>query len=363
MLRLDLQFFSEEKTEKATQHKRQDARKKGQIARSMEVSPAFTLLFCFAYLLIGGKSMMEGMLNMFRHTYTEYLLWDVSIASTQLLFSQLVFQSVKLVAPIFAVVVLTSLVANFMQVGFMLNADLIKMKFEKLNPIQGAKQIFSLRAIVELLKALMKITIIGFLAYKIIMDKMPDIIKISEKGIWDATRLIGTVTIQLGITISASLVAISAFDYIYKKYEHEKQIRMSKQDIKDEHKKMEGDPHVKGQRKAIQRQMAQNRMMQDIPKADVIITNPTHFAVAIRYDMKEMAAPQVIAKGQDHLALKIREIAKENKIMIVENKPLARALFASVEIGEMVPEELFNAVGEILAYVYYQEGRYKGMMA
>ncbi|MHC0038147.1 flagellar biosynthesis protein FlhB [Pseudoneobacillus sp. C159] len=363
MLRLDLQFFSGEKTEKATPHKRKDARKKGQIAKSMEVSPAFTLLFTFSFLLIFGKHMLEGMLNIYRHSFQEYLLWDVTMSSTRVLFNQLVVDSVKLVAPIFLVVVLVSLVANYIQVGFMFNPDLLKVKFEKLNPIQGAKQILSIKSLVELLKALFKILIISFLSYKLIMGKMPDLVKISEKGIWDATRLIGLLSVQIGIVISASLIVLSVFDYLFKKHEHEKKIRMSKQDIKDEHKKMEGDPHVKGQRKAIQRQMAQNRMMQDVPKADVVITNPTHFAVAIRYDMKEMIAPIVIAKGQDHVALKIKELAKENKIMIVENKPLARALFSSVEIGEAIPEDLFNAVGEILAYVYYQEGRYKGMMA
>lgn len=138
---------------------------------------------------------------------------------------------------------------------------------------------------------------------------------------------------------------------------------MSKQDIKDEYKKMEGDPVIKGKRRARQRQIAMNRMIQEVPKADVVITNPTHFAVAIRYDFGTMDAPEVIAKGKDHIALKIKEIAKQHKIMTVENRPLARSLFAAVEIGETIPEELFNAVGEILAYVYYQEGRYKGMMA
>ena len=182
-----------------------------------------------------------------------------------------------------------------------------------------------------------------------------------EKPLWDSARFIASITLQTGLAVAAILGVLAGADYLYQRYEHEKKLRMSKQDIKDEFKKMEGDPHIKGQRKAIQRQMSMNRMMQEVPKADVVITNPTHFAVAIRYDMSAMQAPEVIAKGQDHVALKIKEIAREHKIMTVENKPLARALFASVEIGDAIPEELFNAVGEILAYVYFQEGRFKGM--
>ena len=166
----------------------------------------------------------------------------------------------------------------------------------------------------------------------------------------------------MGLAVALSLVVLSIADYIYQKYEFEKKLRMSKQDIKDEYKKSEGDPFIKGQRRQKQRELAMNRMIQEVPKADVLITNPTHFAIAIRYDMETMDAPQVIAKGKDYIALKMREIAKEHQVMTVENKPLARALFAAVEIGDSIPEEMFHAVGEILAYVYFQEGRYKGMM-
>ncbi|MCM3569582.1 flagellar biosynthesis protein FlhB [Neobacillus mesonae] len=362
LLRLDLQLFSGEKTEKATPAKRREVRKKGQIAKSQEISTALTLLFAFSGFLILGKSFIEGCLDIYRHSFREYLLWDLSIESTKLLFNQLVIDSVKLVAPILLIVMIVGIAANLMQVGFMFNFSLLKVDFKKLDPIQGIKRLFSFRSIVELVKSILKILIIGVVVFMVIWSRKNEFLTIGEKDLWSASRFVGSMIIQIGIAASASLLVLAAGDFIYQKFSFEKKIRMSKQEIKDEYKKTEGDPVIKGKRRAIQRQMAMNQMIREVPKADVVITNPTHFAVAIRYDFNTMDAPQVIAKGQDYLALKIKEIAKQHKIMMVENRPLARALFASVEIGEAIPEELFNAVGEVLAYVYYQEGRYKGMM-
>lgn len=361
MLRLDLQFFSDEKTEKATPQKRREARKKGQVAKSMEVSSALTLLLCFAYLMIAGPSFIEGCMNIFKQSFSEYLLWELSIDSTKLIFNQLLWETVKLVGPLFGVAMIAGLVANYMQVGFMINTEALQMKLEKINPINGFKNLFSLRSVVELIKSILKMLITGGIAFWVVYRQMGELFKIGEKSIWDAARFIGALAIQIGMVVALCLIVLAAADYMYQKFDHEKKLRMSKQDIKDEYKKMEGDPFIKGQRRAKQRQMAMNRMIQEVPNADVVITNPTHFAVAIRYDFETMAAPEVIAKGQDYVALKIKEIAKSNKIMTVENRPLARSLFASCEIGDTIPEELFNAVGEILAYVYFQEGRYKEM--
>ncbi|WEG11227.1 flagellar biosynthesis protein FlhB [Pullulanibacillus sp. KACC 23026] len=363
MLRLDLQFFAGEKTERATPNKRREARKKGQVAKSQEVSSAFTLLLAFVFFMIGGKTFVEGCFNIYRDTFQDSMLLNLTISSTQQLFGQLLLESVKLVGPLLLVVLGAGLFANFVQVGFMFNMESLKMNLGKMNPLEGFKRLFSLRSLVELIKSILKMTITGFIVFTEIWNKRDLIVSIGQKSIWDASRLIGSLTIEIGLTASASLMVLAVADYLYQRFEYEKKLRMSKQDIKDEHKKMEGDPVIKGKRRARQRQMAMNRMMQDVPKADVIITNPTHFAVAIHYDIETMDAPKVIAKGQDHVALKIKEIAKEHKIMTVENRPLARTLFATVEIGETIPEELFNAVGEILAYVYYQEGRHKEMMA
>ncbi|NRD79416.1 flagellar biosynthesis protein FlhB [Bacillus sp. BRMEA1] len=362
MLRFDLQFFSGEKTEKATPQKRRDARKKGQVAKSPEVSSALTLLLSFSFLLIGGKNLVAGCFNIFIHCFQDYLRWDVTIKNTQVLYKELLIESAQLIAPFFAIVVAAGLIANFAQVGFMINPEGLKMKFSKINPLQGAKNIFSFRTVVELIKSILKISVTSTVVFLIIWNQRGQLVSLGEKNIWDTASFIGSLILQIGVSASGCLIVLAAADYFYQKFEYEKKLRMSKQEIKEEFKKMEGDPHIKGKRKAKQRELAMKRMMQEVPKADVVITNPTHFAVAIRYDINTMDAPLVIAKGQDHVALKIKEIAKQNKIMTVENRPLARALFASVEIGETIPEELFNAVGEILAYVYYQEGRYKGMM-
>jgi len=352
-----------EKTEKATPYKKREARKKGQVAKSPEVASALTLLLGFAFFMIAGKSFITGCLNIYRVCFQDFMNWDPSINSIQLIFKELLWEGGKLLAPLFGIVLAAGVIANFVQIGFMINLEGIKMNFAKLNPLQGAKNIFSMRAIVELLKSILKISIVSLVVFSVIWGQKNELVAIGSKSIMDAARLIGSLVVKAGIAASACLVVLAAADYMYHRFEHEKKLRMSKQDIKDEYKKMEGDPVVKGKRRQIQRQMAMNRMMQDVPKADVVITNPTHFAIAIRYDIKTMDAPEVIAKGQDYVALKIKEIAKEHKIMTVENRPLARALFAAVEIGDAIPEEMFNAVGEILAYVYYHEGRYKGMMS
>ncbi|CEG25926.1 flagellar biosynthesis protein FlhB [Bacillus sp. B-jedd] len=361
LIRLDLQLFAGEKTEKATPNKRREARKKGQVAKSQEVSSALMLLLIFSYLMLGGTALIKGIMQIFRHSFHEYMLWDFSISSIELLFTQIVVNAAKIAGPILGVAVLAALLSNFAQVGFMFNPESIKFNLGKLNPIQGAKQIFSMRAIVDLCKSILKMVITSAIVYMIAWPQKEQLLVLGEKNLWDAAAFIGALTLKIGMGIAVALGILAAADYLYQKYEFEKKIKMSKQDIKDEFKKMEGDPFIKGQRRAKQRQMSMNRMMQEIPKADVLITNPTHFAIAIRYDFSTMEAPEVIAKGKDHIALKIKEIAREHKIMTVENKPLARALYASVEIGETIPEELFNAVGEILAYVYFQEGRYKGI--
>jgi flagellar biosynthesis protein FlhB len=363
MIRVDLQFFSQEKTEKATPRKRQDARKKGQVAKSPEVTSALVLLAAFCFLMLGGKTLVAGIMDIFRRCYQDYLLMDLTISSTQLIFNQLAVESVKLIAPFIAVVLATALFSNYIQVGFMFNLESLNVKLEKLNPIEGAKKILSLRSLVELLKSLFKISFTSGIACWMIWQVKDQLFSIGQKNIGEASSFIGSLLLKIGATIASALLILACFDYFYQRFEYEKQLRMSKQDIRDEYRKSEGDPTIKGKRKQKHREMAMGRMMEEIPKADVVITNPTHFAIAIRFDIETMDAPEVIAKGQDHMALKIKEVAREHDVMMVENKPLARALYASVEIGEQVPEELFNAVAEVLAYVYYQEGRYKGMMA
>lgn len=356
-LKLDLQWFAGEKTEPATAKKRQDARKKGQVAKSMDLPAAFILLFSFLAFLMFGGYMKEKMIKIFRNVYENQLTMDITAANVQVLFVDLVKEGLIILAPIFILVVLVAFIGNYAQIGFMFIGEPLMMKFNKINPIEGFKRIFSLRTVMDFLKSTLKMLIIGYVVYTTLMGEKAKLLGLGHAPLESTFSFIASVTLKLGIKIGAILIVLAIFDFIYQKYEHEKSLKMSKQDIKDEYKKSEGDPLIKGKIRAKQRQMAMQRMMQEVPKADVIITNPTHFAVALKYDSNNMQAPTVIAKGADYVALKIKEVAKKNGIMTMENKPLARAIFAQVEIGESIPAELFQAVAEVLAYVYKVKGK------
>ena len=351
-LNLDLQFFSQEKTEKATPKKRQEARKKGQVAKSQDVNTALILFLVFLFFWFSGGFMKEHLLNLMQHSFQEYMLWNVSNENIHQMFVEYTVQAAYVTAPIMLIALIAGVLASYVQVGFLFSTEAIKLQLNKINPISGAKRIFSIRAIVELLKSLLKITLVGMVTFGVLWFQLDQVLLLSQKSIASSLSFIGNLIIQMGLAASILLLLLSIFDYIYQKYEHEKSIKMSKQDIKDEHKKMEGDPQIKSKIKEKQRQMAMQRMMQEVPEADVVITNPTHFAIALKYDEKKADAPYVVAKGADYVALKIKEIAKKNNVITVENKPLARALYANLDIGDLIPEEYFKAVAEILAYVY-----------
>ncbi len=241
---------------------------------------------------------------------------------------------------------------NYIQIGFLFTGQPLAPKFSKLNPIEGAKRLFSLKSVVEFLKSLLKILIIGGVVYLTLWGERTNITTISKMPLADVLSYTGGLTLELGLKIGMILLVLAILDYFYQRYEFEKSLRMSKQDIKDEHKKSEGDPLIKRKIREKQMRMAIQRMMQEIPKADVVITNPTHYAVALQYDTGRMEAPTVLAKGRDYVALKIKEAAGKHGIVIMENRPLARALYDQVEIGQTIPAELFQAVAEVLAYVY-----------
>lgn len=356
---IDLQFFNGEKTEKATPKKIQDARKKGQVAKSQELSPAIALTAFFFLLMMLGGYMLEGLQSIMRESLVTYIGWQFNAHNLQAMVKQMAFEIVKIVSPVLGLSFLIALVVNYAQVGWLFTTEPLKMKLEKLDPIKGAKRLFSLRSIVELFKSLLKISAGLIVAYFILWEAKEKLMQLSFLSLGSVIVFTGNEVVKLGIFIGLLLFILAILDYIYQRYEFAKNLRMSKQDIKDEHKQVEGDPLIKSKIRQRQRSMALRRMMQDLPKADVIITNPTHFAVAIRYDANDMSAPTVIAKGQDYMALKIREIAKKHRIITMENKPLARALYNQVEIGQQIPEELFKAVAEVLAYVYKLQGKVK----
>jgi flagellar biosynthetic protein FlhB len=356
-LKLDLQMFAQEKTEPATPRKRSEARKKGQVAKSVELTGALILFFAFLCLYLLGGYMKDQLFALFTATFRHYMLWELSVESAVSMYGALLYQGFLLLAPVMLLALVIGVMGNYLQIGFVFSGEPLMMKWNKINPIEGAKRIFSMRAFVDFLKSLLKVAIVAYAVITTLSGEKDHLVALSTVPTAQILVYSAKITMLLGLKIGLILVVLAIFDYMYQRYEHEKNLRMSKQEVKDEYKKTEGDPLIKSKIRERQRRMAMQRMMQQVPKADVVITNPTHYAVALQYDAKRMEAPQVVAKGVDYLALKIREVAREHGIVIMENKTLARTLYAQVDIGQTIPVELFQAVAEVLAYVYKLKGK------
>ena len=364
----DLQFFAEdangaEKTEQPTAKKLDDARKEGQVAKSQEIATAFSLLALFLILRFGYGFMGENFIGIFSRTYNNIpniaRLYDgqlpwAYITSTM---NNAMLTMLLLCAPFFLVGFVIALLCDIVQVGFRPTGKPLQPKLSKLNPISGMKKIFSTRKLFELAKSILKLVIMGAVIYSFFIGRTESLFLLYDIPLKQAIGLMGSLIIDLGLRIAAAYMVIAFADLIYQRRKFTKDMMMTKQEVKDEFKNSEGDPQVKAQQKRRMMQASQRRMMQQLPQADVVITNPTHYAVAIKYDAEEAEAPMVIAKGADYLAKKIKEAAKENGVEIVENKPLARMLYANVEVGELVPPELYKAVAEVLAYVYHLQGK------
>ncbi|CAM3918276.1 flagellar biosynthesis protein FlhB [Geobacillus stearothermophilus] len=350
--RLDLQFFAGEKTEKATPRKRQEVREKGQVAKSSDAVAAIVLLALFLVLSLAGAYERDGLLRMLARALSDYAAAPLTIDSLHAIFLDWLRHAALLLAPFFAAAVLAAGLANFLQVGVLFTAEPLKIDGNRLNPVQGIKRLFSLRAIVELLKSVLKAGIIGAVVFMLLLVGWDELTALAARPPAAMLAIVGALTVKMGLYAAAALLFLALFDYLYQRFEFERNIRMSKQDIKDEFKKTEGDPLIKSRIKQRQREMAMRRMMQEVPNADVVITNPTHYAVALKYEDGKMEAPVVVAKGADYVALKIKEIAKANGVVTVENRPLAQALYRQTDVGDMIPETFFKAVAEILAYVY-----------
>lgn len=349
---MNLQFFAEEKTEKATPRRKREARNKGQVARSAELPTALIILSVFILLAFFAGSMKDRLQQTFTLSLSEFTLWELNVENIQIMFIKLLWISAQILLPILIVALLVGLISNYIQVGFLFTGEPLKINLTHLDPIKGFKRIFSLQSLVNLVKSLLKIAFVSLIVFFVLWGEKERLLLLSRFEIPDMLAYVGRITLKMGLYVAVLLTVLAILDYLYQRYEHNKKLRMSKQDIKDEFKKTEGDPLIKSKIRERQRQMAMRRMMQEVPKADVVITNPTHFSVAIKYEAGKMNAPVVIAKGQDYIALRIREVAKEHGVVLMENKPLARALYYRVEIGQSIPEDLFRAVAEVLAYVY-----------
>ena len=245
-----------------------------------------------------------------------------------------------------------------MQVGFQINTEAMTLKLIKLNPISGMQRLASLKSLVELAKSMIKILFIGSIAYLLVKSDLQEFPSLIQQEVGQILVFIARISLKISFFVCLAMIILAVLDYIYQRWQYEQDLKMTKQEVKDEHRQTYGDPKVKARIRGVQMEMARRRMMEAVPEADVVITNPTRLAIAMKFDAREMIAPRVLAKGSGHIAQRIREIALENKIPIVEEKPLAQALFKMVEIGDYIPAELYRAVAEVLAYVYRLKGMY-----
>ncbi len=367
-LPLNLQFFAAdgpggEKTEEPTAKKLDDARDEGQVAKSKEIANGLGLLALFVVLKVWIGTMGKQFLQSFNQVYDRIpsicrLQGGTSpLGDITSLLRTIMLRLIIILLPIFAVGVIVAFLSDLIQVKWHPTAKPLKPKLSKLNPINGFKKIFSAQSLVELVKSIAKIFLIAYVTYGFIKGKGALLYSLYDMPMMQAVNLIGETVISLGIRISVIYMIIALADFAYQKFKFKKDMRMTKQEIKEEYKNSEGDPEIKGKIKQRMREASQRRMMQSVPQADVVITNPTHYAVAIKYDPETAPAPIVIAKGADFLAQKIKDIARENDIEIVEDKPLARMLYANVEVDAQVPPELYQAVAEVLAFVYHAKGK------
>lgn len=368
MLSYDLQLFAKEgpggeKTEQATPKKLEDARKEGQVAKSREIGLGVGLLLMFVMLKLWVGTMGTQFMDMFSMVYsripvyTDMVAGQVSVRDYMILFRDSMLDMLLMMLPFMGVALVAGIAIEIFQVKWKPTTKPLEPKLSKMDPVNGFKKIFSMNSLFELLKAIIKIGLIVWVAYSTLKDEWDNLFILYDMPIEQGIALMGDIVINLGIKISLVYLVIAFADLLYQKWKFSEDMKMTKQEVKDEYKQSEGDPQIKGKIRQKMREVSQRRMMQDLPKADVVITNPTHFAVAIKYDSETDEAPFVIAKGCDHLAAKIKEVARENNVHIVENKPLARMLYYNVDLGAMVPQELYKAVADVLVMVYRMQGK------
>jgi flagellar biosynthetic protein FlhB len=345
----------QEKTEQPTSKKRNEARNKGQVAVSREVPSVLVLLGSLSVFVLSGSWMSSKLMILITNLLKKTTYFNWSIENLTFLGWQLFGQIVQLMAPLFLVIMFVGIVANVGQIGFLFTFEPLKPNFSKFNPISGFKRLLGLRSLVELAKSLLKIGIVGWITYVTVRYEVDAIPALLEYDVPEILAYTGKVAFRIILIVCIVLTLLAALDFLYQNWQNEKDLRMTKQEVKDEHKQAEGDPAVRARIRSAQRDMARRRMMEAVPQATVVITNPTHLAIALKFE-SDYQAPVVVAKGAGFIAEKIRMIAHENNIPIVEQKPLAQALYKTVEIGQFIPAELYRAVAEVLAYVYRLKG-------
>lgn len=353
MIALNLQRFAAgEKTERATQKRRDDARKEGNVSKSPELTSALVLAAILVVMRLTGRGVWDAWQNLMNRDFTMPLptSWTAEQVSQMLLMQGV--GAAKSLLPMLGVGFIMAVGIGMAQVRPMFALNLLAPKFNRIQPFEGLKRMFSSRSLVDLGKSILKLTIVGVTSYSVISQLIGQIGSFSEMSVQQLPPTIGGMVFALGIRIAVMMVVLAFMDFLYQRFEYEKKLRMTKQEVKDETKQMEGNPEVKSQIRKRSRELAFHRMMEDVPKADVVVTNPTHFAIALKYDGRAMAAPRVVAKGADLLAQQVKQRATQSGVPVIENKPLAQTLYRAVDVGDDVPEDLYQAVAEVLAYVY-----------
>jgi flagellar biosynthetic protein FlhB len=342
----------QERTEQASPKRREEARNKGQVAKSPEVASAAILLACTIFFYFGSGGMVERLMDLTSWTLRQSGTTVVSLNTINALIWGWTWKLFLVMAPLLLTVVIAGLLANYIQIGFIFSTETLAPKFEKIDPIKGFQRLFALRSLVELVKSLLKMAIVTVVVWFTLKDELQNMIPLMDESLGAILLYTGRISFKILITTCWILIVLAILDYLYQRWEFEKGLRMSHQEVKDEYKQTEGNPVIKSRIRRIQREAARKRMMANVPKADVVITNPTHLAVAIRYDPEKMYAPTVVAKGAGFVAESIREIAAAHGVPVIENKPVAQLLYKTIDVDQAIPEDLYRAVAEILAYVY-----------
>ena len=342
----------QERTEEATPKRREDARQEGQVARSQDLNSAAVLVISLAMMLIGSHFMVNRLGGYMRSVMGNLAYTQISVDHLPEILAQAGAILFTLIGPFVLAIALASVLVNVLQFGVVFSAKAVEPDPSRMNPISGVKNLFSVRSLVELIKSIAKIILVGSIVYLVLSHELPRLLTLIHTPLGNSVRILAGAVLRLFAWALAGLIAMAIIDLIFQRWNHGRQLRMTLQEVKEERKQTDGDPQLKSRIRSMQMEVAYNRMLSELPRADVVVTNPTHLAVALRYDQQTMAAPVVVAKGQRLMAEKIKTIAREHDIPIIENVPLARALFKACQVGEAVPVDFYRAVAEVLAWVY-----------
>ena len=349
----------EEKTEEPTPKKRQEVKEKGEVAKSKELPSVTVLLAALISLSLFGSFMYNHIQIIMKGAFSFPDIHNFEIPELLKFAQNNIGRFIILLSPLFAAIFITAILSNIMQVGFIVSGESITPKLSKIDPIKGFGRLFSKQSFMELIKSLLKLTIVGGIAFLTIKGEMKNFALLGEMEINSIFIYILKIFFKIFIRCSLAMIILVIIDYAFQKWEFENRIKMTKQEVKDEFKKSEGDPLIKSRIRSIQMEMARKRMMRNVPEADVVITNPTHLAIALKYDSSTMIAPKVVAKGSRKIAQKIKDVALEHEIPILENKVLARNLYPLVEVDQEIPPAFYQTVAEVLAYIYRLKSNYK----